>query len=74
MQSMEKEQVRESEPAKQLFNALTKIINDIDQVVNELEKKELVSANITIDGLILKYIIFIILLVIFTIELSLSLF
>jgi len=46
---MEKEQVRESEPAKQLYNALSKIINDIDQVVNELEKKELVSANNTID-------------------------
>lgn len=46
---MEKEQVRESEPAKQLYSALTKIINDIDQVVNELEKKKLVSASNTID-------------------------
>lgn len=49
MQSTKKEQVKESEPAKQLFNVLIKIINDIDQVVSKLEKTELVSANITID-------------------------
>ncbi|XP_015371474.1 PREDICTED: LETM1 and EF-hand domain-containing protein anon-60Da, mitochondrial-like [Diuraphis noxia] len=54
MGSVEEEQVRESEPAKQLYNALIKIINDIDQVVNELEKKELVSANITTDGKLIK--------------------
>lgn len=50
MQSTDNEQVRESEPAKQLFKVLNKIINDIDHVVNELEKIELVGANITIDG------------------------
>ncbi|CAI6355080.1 unnamed protein product [Macrosiphum euphorbiae] len=54
LQEVENEQVRESEPAKQLFKVLNKKINELDQAVNELEKIELVGANITIDGELIK--------------------
>jgi len=46
MKIAEKEKVKESEAAKQLYKKLNNIINDIDQVVDEFEKTVLVDKNI----------------------------